>query len=491
MGNVIKIKKRHLKIFVLLVLIFLVLLAYTTYDGKKEAVKKEVKTVREPAVAGTWYPGDQQELTKTINLFMENAKKVFLGGDVKALIVPHAGYKYSGIVAAYGFKNLEHSYKTVIVLGPTHHIPLEGVSIANVTHYKTPLGEIKLSDKIKELRKENIIKAVPEAHSKEHSIEMQLPFLQRSLEEFELIPMIVGKVNSEEFANILIKYLDNTTLLVVSVDLSHYHPYDQAVALDKNCLEAIHKVNRSKLQECEIDATWAVSALLYVAEKLGWNNKVILYANSGDITEDKSRVVGYSAVAFFKEQGLTKEEQDILLKLARDTMELYVRYGKVLQPDMSVISRYPNLLKKQGAFVSLNKLGRLRGSIGHLVPIQQLYLDIRDNAINAVANDQRFKPVEPDELADITVTISVLTVPSLVEVDSYGGYLEELVPFVDGIIIKTSSGRTSTYLPQVWGHFSTTEEFLSALCIKQKASENCWKDDSTSIYRYHAQVFSE
>ena len=229
---------------------------------------------------------------------------------------------------------------------------------------------------------------------------------------------------------------------------------------------------------------------MHIAEKLDWNNEVIIYANSGDTSGDKTRVVGYSSIAFFKEEGLTKEEQDVLLKLARDTMELYVREGKILKPDMDIINKYPNLLKTQGAFVSLDKLGRLRGSIGHLIPVQQLYLDVRDNAINAVANDHRFEPVQPDELSSITATISVLTIPKKLSYSSWQDLLNKLTPLKDGVILR-SGNKQSTYLPQVWEQIPAKEDFLSYLCRKGNLNTDCWKDPSTEIFVYNAIVFEE
>jgi hypothetical protein len=488
--KLLRIKKKHLYVMGIVSLLLIILFSYTTVKNNVSSTELTEKSVREPVVAGYWYPAKEKELQAMVSGFYDRAKDAEIDGKVMALIEPHAGFVYSGQIAAYGFKQLRDKYKTVIVLGPSHRYPLVEASILNVTHYKTPLGEIRLSSKVKELLKEDIIDTVPEAHAQEHSIESELPFLQEKLGDFELIPILVGQIDFKELANVLIKYTDENTLLVVSADLSHYHPYDEAVKLDTFCLNVIDKMDANRLNDCEIDARWAVAALFEIAKEKGWESKVIAYANSGDVTGDKSKgVVGYSAVAFYEEKGVKKEEQDFLLKLARETLEGYIKEGKVPEVNEDLVSE--ELMEKQGCFVTLEKNHQLRGCIGHIIPQKPLYQCVIENTVNAAVNDKRFMPVTEDELEDIEVEISVLTVPQELSYSSSDELLGLLRPGIDGIIILSGMYQ-STYLPQVWLNFNNEKEsFLSSLCQKGGAARDCWKDMKTKVFTYQAQVFDE
>lgn len=477
-----KIKKKHIY-FIILLIIFLIAFAYKTNNFEK-------KRVRQPAVAGSWYPGNKESLETSVEKYLANVNKVKLNGTIKAVIVPHAGYSFSGQVAAVAFKQLDDIYNTVILLGPSHYYPLTQASILDVTYYQTPLGEVKLSKKTKELLKQDIINTVPEAHAKEHSLEIELPFLQQTLTDFELIPILVGNINPDKFKEILLEHIDDKTLLVVSVDLSHYHEYEEAKQLDYYTIDRILSRDDEGIFNTEIDAPWAVSTLLKIAQTKEWKPYMLYYANSGDVTGDKERVVGYAAMVFMDEQKepLTKEEQEFLLKLARDTAEEYLKTGK--KPEVDKTKLTPSLEKVQGCFTTFNKNHNLRGCIGHILPQEELYKCVMDNAISAAVNDRRFQPVTYDELEDINIEVSVLTVPQRLEFSSGEDLLNKLRPMVDGVVLKRGF-RQSTYLPQVWANFAKKEEFLPSLCIKGGMSEDCWKDTSTEVYTYQAFVFEE
>ena len=450
-----------------------------------------MKKIREPVAAGSWYPGDKVTLKAAVRKYLSNAKKAELNGTIKAIIVPHAGYRFSGQVAAAAFKQIDNSYATVILLGPSHTYPLNGASILNVTHYKTPIGEIPLSKKVKELLKEDIIKTVPEAHAQEHSLEIELPFLQETLTDFELIPILVGKINQNKFKEALLKHIDDKTLIVVSADLSHYHPYDEAKQLDSYSIDRIMNLDSQGILDAEIDAPWAVSTLLEIAKNKKWIPLLLYYANSGDITGDKSAVVGYSAIVFIEKNEkelLTKEEQKFLLKLARNTIEQYLKTGK--KPAVDETKLTPALKKIHGCFTTLNKNYNLRGCIGRILPQEELYKCVMDNSISAAVNDGRFSPVQYDELKDVKIEISVLTVPKKLEFSSGEDLKNKLRPMTDGVILKKGWNQ-ATYLPQVWESFQTKEEFLSSLCAKGCMDSNCWQDPSIEVHTYQAFVFED
>ena len=488
-----KIKKKHIYIFPALSLLLLIIFA-----NKPENSISEMKKVREPVVAGSWYPGDKPTLKADIKKYLDNVKKADLNGTIKAIIVPHAGYRFSGQIAAAAFKQIDTDYETVILMGPSHAYPLNDASILNVTHYKTPLGEIPLSKKVKELLKEDIIKTVPEADAQEHSLEIELPFLQETLTNFELIPILVGDIDPNKFKQVLLKQIDDKTLIVVSVDLSHYHPYNEAKKLDSYSINSIISLDSEGIFDAEIDAPWAVSTLINIAKEKNCKPVLLYYANSGDITGDNSAVVGYSAIAFVeqhekdknneKKELLAKEEQKTLLKLARNTIETYLKTGK--KPNVDETKLTPTLKKVQGCFTTLNKNHDLRGCIGHILPQEELYKCVMDNAISAAVSDPRFNQVGYNELKDIKIEISVLTVPKKLKFSSGEDLKNKLRPMIDGVVLK-KGWHQSTYLPQVWEQLPNKEEFLSSLCVKGGMDSNCWQDTKTEVSTYQAFVFEE
>lgn len=489
--------RRGFWLAVVCVLFFVALFFIVPKDSTgDEIVGQEKKYVRESIIAGTWYPGSRSALIKQLDSFFGGVEDQGIEG-IRAIIVPHAGYVYSGQVAAYAFKQIQgKKYKRVIILAPSHHYPLNRAAVSNHTHYSTPLGEVKVSSITHQLPKEsNLVAELNAAQSDEHSAEIEVPFLQYSLKDFEIIPIIVGRMSSSEIdklADLLIRKLDEETLIVASTDLSHYHPYDEAVSLDKRCIDAIVSLDMQNASRCEMCGYYPVLVLMRIAQKMNWSTKLLKYMNSGDVTGNRSGVVGYASIVFYKSlpgsdrSELSVEQKKYLLKLARDTIELYVREKKVLEPKTDD----PVLKENKGVFVTLEKHGQLRGCIGHLEPVQPLYLDVRDNAINAATKDPRFRPVTADELSELEIEVSVLSLPELIEASSPEEYLAKIQPGLDGIIIDYR-GWGATYLPQVWEMIPDKEDFLSSLCQKAGVSGDCWRKPEAKIYRYRVTAFKE
>ena len=289
--------------------------------------------IRKPYCAGTWYSDNPAELAEELGGYLNNVKKENL--NVKAIIVPHAGYRYSGQTAAYSFKQLSNKTKKVIVLGTAHRYPLKGASVLDYDYYNSPLGKVKVSDDVKNILKEKYVVSIKEADYEEHSIEIEIPFLQRVLGEFEIIPIIVGRVDSTEFTEILEKYYDEKSVIVASVDLSHFHSYDEAKRLDNYSIECILNLNPNGIDNAEIDSPYAIKALLKLAKRKKWKVKLLDYKNSGDITRDRNSVVGYSAVVFYEEESeeFTSEERKLMEKLAKQAVETYVLEEKKIKID--------------------------------------------------------------------------------------------------------------------------------------------------------------
>jgi len=388
-------------------------------------------------------------------------------------------------------------------MAPSHHVGFRGASIPNYTHFETPLGEVKVSDAAPQMRKESkLISAIDLIEEKEHSLEIQLPFLQEALgNDYELVPIIVGDLSQEDrtaLAEAVSKVLDEKTLIVVSTDLSHYYEYDTAVSMDNDSIDAITSLDIAGAEGCEMCGINPVLVLLEIARKNGWNTHLLKYANSGDVTGDTGGVVGYAAIAFYagkKEEkkksqtlpgDLNNAEKKYLLNLARETIESYVKTGEVVEPTTDD----PKLKELRGTFVTLEKRGQLRGCIGHIMAIQPLYLDVRDNAISAATEDPRFRPVVEDELDKIEIEISVLTTPEELKAKNAKEILEKLRPGIDGVILEYK-GRGATYLPQVWEQIPAKEEFLDSLCMKAGLSPGEWREKGAKISRYQVQAFRE
>jgi len=456
------------------------------------------KKIRQPAVAGSFYPGDKTELKKIVDDFLSKVTSTATTSP-KVIFVPHAGYPYSGQVAAEAFKRLENSgYRRAIIIGPSHHFPVSGLILSGADVWSTPVGDFPVAKVNSDLAKLPGLKIDDVIHEPEHALEIELPFLHEVLPGVEIMPIIVGRLNSaqqNDFAQVLSDYLDDQTVLIVSVDLSHYHPYQDAVALDQKSIEHILSLDDANILEDEIDAPWAVASVLKLAKLRGWQPKLIKYANSGDVTGDKSEVVGYGAIGFYQENGNqkteirdqktenrdehTEAEKKELLAVARTTIETYLKTGKTYQPK----SDNPKFKEKRGVFVTLTESKQLRGCIGYIEPIKPLILAVRDNAIAAAVHDSRFMPLNQSELNDIKIEISILTLP---QTDT----VENIIKGKKGAILE-KDGYGATYLPQVWEDLADSKVFFSTLCVKGGLSSDCYLDPSVKVSSYEAIVFHE
>lgn len=445
----------------------------------------EEKIIRNAAVAGRFYPGSSEELKKLVEKYLDQAPDLNVH-NIRGLVCPHAGYMYSGPVAAYSYKQLPNVYNTVILLGPSHYVPVSGASIPECTHYKTPLGLVKVSTLAESLKKESLFTTEPAAHTQEHCLEVQLPFLQTVLTDFEIVPIIIGNADPKELASVLSKHIDDSTLVIASSDLSHYHPYETACTLDKMCTEAVPELDFEKIESCEACGIKALKTLMYIAKEQNWQGKLLDYRNSGDTSKRKDQVVGYMAAAFYGGDYVNKGDQQFLLKLARTTLEQYLQEGTFPEVDEPQI---PDVLKeKRACFVTLNKNGMLRGCIGSLTPESPLYQGVMQNAVYAALQDPRFPPVQYQELSEITIEISVLTIPEQIEYKDQADLLKKIDR--KGVIISKGAHR-ATYLPQVWDQLPDPEEFISNLCRKAGLSPDYWKEGELDVYVYTAQAFEE
>lgn len=457
--------------------------------------------MKEPAFAGLFYPSDKEVLARQIDNYIKDAEKHQdkIKGHIFGIISPHAGYEYSGGVAAYGFSQLKaRSYKTVIIIGTSHQVPFRGVAIYPQGQWKTPLGIVQIDEGIaRNLMKEcPQIKTYSAPFAREHSLEVQIPFLQRVLGNFKIVPLITGGMDRKDYnlyVDVLVNLLRKNPkdiLIVASSDMSHYHDYKTARSIDFITLKHLEKMDVQGLIDdlekgrCELCGSHGVVMLTMIAKDLGAQVALLKYANSGDVKGDKRMVVGYSSLAFFNKNGdknLDKTYQDMLIEIARKTLDEYVRKETV--PRFEIKDN--KLLEKRGVFVTLKKKGELRGCVGYIQPVLPLYRAIIDMTVAAASKDMRFIPVHKGELKDIKIEISILT--PLKPIKS----IDEIEVGRDGIFIKKGN-NSGLLLPQVATEYNwDREEFLRQTCIKAGLYKNAWKDKNTEIYTFQTKIISE
>ena len=457
-------------------------------------------TPRPCAVCGSFYSSDKAKLETEINLALHNASS-FAKTDVNALIVPHAGYIYSGATAAVAYKTLHKKYKNIFIIGSSHHVNFDGISIYNKGDYLTPLGSVRTNKKIiNELFTHKLVTYKKEAHEKEHTIEVQLPFLQTIYEEkdLQIVPIIIASSELstiESFANLLRPYFTDENLFIISTDLSHFPSYDDATMLDTELLRSISKNSKSHFihslkarenlfKNLQTSACgWSsILTLLSLTQDQDYSYDLLEYKNSGDTKYgDKKRVVGYGAMKIYKKDfSLNDTEKKELKEIAKLTLYEAVINNARAEIDTSKLS--PKFKEHLGSFVTLYHKGQLKGCIGRFEPNQPLYEVVRDMSIAASRHDTRFAPITQEELKDISIEISVLTprkrVKSFnaVEIGKHGIYVKY-------------GEKNGTYLPHVATDMKWNKEEFFRSCCEDKAGispQNC-KD--AEIYTYEAIVF--
>jgi len=448
--------------------------------------------------AGLFYPQNQQELYLTVNRLFTESPTLDLP-NVRAVHVPHAGYIYSGKVAAAAIQELPTNFRRVFLLAANHNgkADFSGVSIPSVKSYAIPGSEIPLSPIVDDLLKEPLFTSVPEAHTM-YMIEVELPFLHvhsgmQPNPTFSIIPMIAGRLDQngiEQLSKILNRYADDETVFIFSADLSHFYSDSQARQLDTMTIDAILSSNQSELARATTDGNHVLMTMIRLAELNDWKSTLLQYSNSGETSGDLNKVVGYAAIAFHDPVTFSDEQQNILLALARNSIKEYLDSGRTTFSGRARAQKYPILGVPGAVFVTLKKNGRLRGCIGDLVSDKPLYEGIVKNAVNAATRDTRFKPVTIDELNELDISISVLGYPQKINALNPKQYANVLKPGQDGVIM-VYKGRRSTYLPIVWESLPDPVQFLSRLCIKQGSPANCWQSPETTLFRYSAYEFGE
>jgi len=508
----------------------------------------EEANVREPAVAGQFYPGNKVTLSQDIDEMLAQVDSTGPDEPVRGIIAPHAGYEFSGKAAASAFKWLAGSkVRRVILLGPSHRESFSGVAVPSFSAYRTPLGDVPLDrDLLAALAGKPGFKENDQAHRSEHSLEVELPFLQKVLGDFLLAPLVVGWASEADCAQIaetIREYADDETVIVASSDFTHYGASFGYMPFRDNIRQNLKKLNDQALERIlaldfdgfnehvnktgnTICGARPISILLAVLGKTGATGHLVDYYTSGDVTGDWSHCVCYASIVFTSPTlsgggsdeeaaavvdmedeetqaeadlamagavadsyddsgaGLSDSDKRTLLAIARDALVAFVDNGEKTDPRSGGYTITGRLEEKRGAFVTLKVSGQLRGCIGYIEGVGSLCDAVRDNAINAAARDPRFPRVQPSELDGIEIEISAMT--PLEKVTDPG----DIKVGRDGLVIEKGLAK-GLLLPQVpveWGWDRL--EFLEHTCRKAGLPADAWKSGAT-LYRFEAEVFSE
>ncbi|MFP4446154.1 MAG: AmmeMemoRadiSam system protein B [Desulfosudaceae bacterium] len=463
-----------------------------------------VAAERPPAVAGSFYPQSPDKLRQLIGELTDRVEQSSIplpeNKQLRALIMPHAGYQYSGYTAAHAFISLKKDpdrYNKIIIMAPDHQAGFDGCGISDASAFGTPLGAVRLHPEADRLREEYGVFTTPPTASeaKEHAVEVILPFLQAWLPSFQLVPLVCGRVNPGSVVRALDPLLDEGTLLVASSDLSHYLSYAEAVKRDKETIDHILHLDAGVLKKSRNRACGRIpiEVLIHLARQHDWDPVLLHYSNSGDVSGNRDRVVGYTVIAFYggsymASKKLTKSQGEALVQLARKT--ILESLGIKTDGPENDLESDPALQEHRGTFVTLNKNDQLRGCIGSLTADESIVSGVKRNAVNAAFQDPRFPKLSRDEIDDIGIEVSILTDPQPLEYDDANDLLAKLCPDVDGVIIKKGLAR-ATFLPQVWKQLPDRAVFLEHLCAKAGLPPNAWEQGDLEVYTYQVQYFAE
>lgn len=453
----------------------------------------QVKVIRFPALAGQFYPASPEVLKKNIDQYLSNAEEKTAPRPLKiiGMIVPHAGYQYSGQTAAFAYNNLKsQKLEVVVIIGPYHESQFPGVSIWAEGVWRTPLGEVPIDETLaKKLQNESKdFQYSSHIHTSEHSLEVQLPFIQVVGGGAKIVPILISDVRfAKPLAYALYKHLQGRSALVVaSTDLSHYHPDTIARDIDRRTQDIIQKLSPETFRqaytkgEIELCGASAILTLLEFSQLTGKSTLINLgYVNSGAQTRDINNVVGYNASLVAISEEISSEQSEILLNFARDTLYSYLT-NKTMP---TFLVEDPLLNEKRAVFVTLrNKKGELRGCIGRLEAKEPLYQAVQNMSIEAATKDSRFPPLSLNELKGLSVEISILSPPVTVR------SADEIIYGTHGVIVSQGK-RSGVFLPDASKDFATKEEFLEELCF-QKADlpKNCWQNPQTQIKVFTTQA---
>ena len=446
--------------------------------------------VRPAAVAGMFYPGNAPQLAAEVGELLDGVENFEPKlGYPKALIVPHAGYVYSGPIAARAYDELAAArglVKRVVLLGPSHYVAGRGLALPAAEAFDTPLGRIPVDAEalgsLADLKQ--VVRSEP-AHAQEHSLEVQLPFLQQQLGDFSLVPLAAGAATSEEVAQVLERLWGGPeTLIVISTDLSHYHAYDDARRIDGATLARIQGC-ATDLNHDEACGATALNGFLALCRAKKLSVRLLAACNSGDTAGGKARVVGYSSFAVYEDGAPAPADAGrTLLEIAKGA----IANALGINPVPVKCDHLPWLLQTGATFVTLTKEGALRGCIGSLAAARPLGQDVASNARAAAFEDPRFTKLTREEWPRCAVEVSLLSAPKPIRFADETDLYAQVRAGEDGLILECE-GKRATYLPQVWEGLPDKRRFLLELMKKAGLPEDT-RLARCKLWRYRVTKFA-
>lgn len=448
--------------------------------------------VRPAAVAGYFYPDDPATLAHTVKALLAEAKAE--GPAPKAMIAPHAGYVYSGPVAATAYGRLAavaDRIKRVVLIGPAHRVALRGLAVSSADAFATPLGDVPVDrEAVAKLLTLPFVKVMDEAHAPEHSLEVHLPFLQSIIPNFSVVPVVAGDATPDEVAQALdLLWGGPETLVVVSSDLSHFLDYETARRLDAVTSEAIEGLRYRDIGYEQACGRVPITGLLALARRRGLTCHAVDVRSSGDTAGSKDSVVGYGSYLLFEEnprEQIRERHGETLLEVAQASISHGLENGQAMPVD---VREFAAELREPGAsFVTLKIRRELRGCVGSPEAWRPLVEDVVANAYRAAFADNRFEPVSRGEWPDVDVSLSILTAPLPIPCASEAELVRALRPQVDGVILADGD-RRGLFLPSVWEQLADPVDFVHHLKRKAGLAPDHWAA-TTQAFRFTALSIS-
>ena len=457
--------------------------------------------VRAPILAGTWYPEDPQILGRQVDGYIGAAEQLDpenLKG-LKAIIAPHAGYRFSGAVAGSAYAQvagIAERIHRVVLIGPSHRVAFKGIAVSGIEQFQTPLGSVPVDrDAVRDLQRLPCVHEMEAAHAEEHSLEIHLPFLQRALGDFTLVPLVTGSASPDQVAEALANLWGGPeTLIVVSTDLTHFLDHETARRIDAATSDAIIARDPGAIDDHQACGRVGLKGLLEISRRRDLAIGLLDLRNSGDTSGSRDRVVGYGSWAAREAPDPSGDQRVLALGHGRLMMGIArasIRHGLATGKEPSVAwDRVPDALKREGAsFVTLRKAGNLRGCIGSVSAHRPLAQDVALNAFKAAFHDPRFAPIKDNEASNIDLEISLLSQPVPFPFTSEDHLIEQLRPGIDGLTLSEGS-RRALFLPAVWDGLADPRDFVRRLKLKAGWDAGYWSDKINAT-RFTAEKIAE
>ena len=446
-----------------------------------------MEKVKEPSIAGTFYSNDTVDLIKELETIKHESKN-FYKAPSRAVIVPHAGFVFSGTLAYEGINILDRRIKNIFIIAPAHHVAFDGLGLSGFEKWKTPLGDIEVNQEINNELIEKFGAAINnDAMAPEHSIEVQIPLIQNIFDGVRIVPILIGKARPEDIEKIISEYYPNPDNgFIISSDLSHFLDEENEKQMDFNAAMMIETGDIRNFQYEMACGAIGITGLVEFANKNRFSLIRVGLSNSAKVNNDKSRVVGYGSWFLYegdKNELISKYHSDFVIGLCKTVIESAIK-----KVDLTIV--YPQVFDEPGAsFVTIEKDGQLRGCIGSIIAHRPLVNDLIENARSAAFKDTRFNPVTEDELSHLKVSVSILTEPRRIFFESEEDLINGLTPNLDGLIIKDGDHQ-AVYLSSVWEVIPDKKEFLNALKVKAGLTPEHFSD-TFEAYRFETIYIQE